>query len=268
MENRPGRLRQGVDDVKPMKLLYIALWVVGFAANLHGQGTLFFANRLSSNSWARIYDCEVQPLSGTNYFAQLFAGPVGSLESQLLPVDVPVPFRTGVAAGAWQARELAIPFLTPGEPAVLQVRVWDNRGGTIKTSAAAASSGGFFLKSTVFNSLPLGGGDGPTAPPRVVGNRDPLNNLQSFDCTGDLPPIRLAGDPSVSGTQLQIDFEVATTSLDRTFELRRARTLQGPWSADSSVTRQTVSTNHAYWKFRFSTTADGRSLWFYLLSSR
>jgi hypothetical protein len=254
--------------VKSRKLIFTALLAAGFACDLLGQGTILFANRLSSNIWARIYDSDVQPLSGSNYSAQLFAGPIGSRESQLAPVDVPVPFRTGVAAGAWQAREVTIPFLAPGDPAVLQVRVWDTRGGTLTTAAAAASAGGFFLKSTVFTSVPLGGGDPPAEPARIVGNPDPRNNLPSFDCTGDLPTTRVAGSPALIGTRLQIDFEVAVTSLDRRFELRKARSPQAAWFPDSAATLQTVATNRAYWKFRVSTTTDGKSEVFYRLSSK
>jgi hypothetical protein len=246
----------------------MALVFEGFAPALHGQGTLCFANRLSSNIWARIYDCQGLPLSGSNYSAQLFAGPVGSPESQLAPVDAPVPFRTGVAAGSWTPKVVTLASVAPGEVAVLQVRVWDNSGGALRTAAAAASSGSLCLKSPVFESLPLGGGDPPAIPPWIVGNPDPGHNLRSFDCTGELPPVRISGQPAISGGRLQIDFEVATANLDRTFELRRARASQGPWLTDPSVTRQTVSTNHAYWKLRFSATAEGGAEWFYRLSSR
>jgi len=63
--------------------------------------------------------------------------------------------------------------------ATLQLRVWDNMGGTVNDWATAESlwlSGQIAAgKSPLFNSLPLGGaGEPPSLPPNLVG-------LQSFN---------------------------------------------------------------------------------------
>jgi hypothetical protein len=251
-----------------MRTVRLLLLVPVLVSLAHGQGTILFGNRLSARSWARIYDCAGQPLAGVGFSAQLFAGPPGAADAELLPVDSPVPFRAGVAAGSWMPRELSIPFLKPGEVAGLQVRVWDNREGALGTEAAAVSAGAFTLRSPRFVSLPLGGGDPPALPPRMVGNPDPANNLPAFDCSGALPSLRLAGPPVLSGGRLQFELEVAATEVDLAFALRRAPRLPGAWAPDPSARLERVSTNQVFWKYRISVALDDRSACYYRLSSR
>lgn len=117
-------------------------------------------------------------LAGTGYTFALFAGPAGAAESALVLVTT-TTFRTGTAATALPAgtvftQTLPIPGVASGSSAALQVRVWDNQGGTVGTWAAVLAnplipSG----KSAVFASAPLGGpdpaGGPPITPPAMTG---------------------------------------------------------------------------------------------------
>jgi len=119
-------------------------------------------------------------LAGSGYTAALFAGPQGSDEGSLQFVAM-TTFRTGTLAGYFASVGAAvqIPGVPGGQVATLQVRVWDNLGGTVNDWATAESlwlSGQIAAgKSPLFNSLPLGGaGEPPSLPPNLVG-------LQSFN---------------------------------------------------------------------------------------
>lgn len=84
------------------------------------------------------------PLAGTGYTAQLWGGPLApSLDGlpfaplvgsdPILQLVATTPFRTGLAAGfvVTPATANIVPDVLPGERASLEVRAWDNRGGTI-----------------------------------------------------------------------------------------------------------------------------------------
>jgi hypothetical protein len=122
------------------------------------------------------------PLSGTGFTAQLWGGPVGALEDELqlcLTAGgiASASFRTGGSRGfIVPLREhVAVPNAPPGpgSRAVLQMRVWENMGGTI-------TSWGQVLESPL---VPRGVsplftpdfdlGDNSTLPPYLIG-------LQSF----------------------------------------------------------------------------------------
>jgi hypothetical protein len=70
-----------------------------------------------------------------------------------------------------------IPGTAQGSVATLQLRAWDNQGGTIVTWQAARV-GSTFGASLLFNSPPLGG---VSSPPFLVG-------LQSFNIANDIIP--------------------------------------------------------------------------------
>jgi hypothetical protein len=174
-----------------MRKLHVAILTLGLAANLHAQGTLMFNNRISSNIFAPVFDVDgATMLSGTNYFAQLYAGPAGAAESALVAVAKPVPFRTDQGAGSWRMTEVAVPSVRPGEGATLQVRVWFNRGGAIKSYEAALREGVLHGKCPPFPSLPLGGGMG--LPPSIINNARATNNLPPIVCTAGADPPRAA----------------------------------------------------------------------------
>lgn len=118
-------------------------------------------------------------LAGAGYFAQLWAGPANSPESSLAPVPGTLTtFRTGAFAGyfAPPPEAITIPGVPQGSVATLQLRVWDNLGGTVSDWATAEARwlNGLLAagRSPLFQSLPLGGGI--VLPPNLVG-------LQSFN---------------------------------------------------------------------------------------
>jgi hypothetical protein len=144
----------------------------------HAQGQVNFALRALPEVNAQVFSDQAMTmgLQGNGYSIQLYGGPQGAAESALVAIDVPlVGFRTGANAG--------YPLLTkivnvPGVPrdgrATLQVRAWDNAGGTITSWENASIRG----QSALIVSGPLGGPDPtganpPAIPPNLVG-------LQSF----------------------------------------------------------------------------------------
>ena len=170
-----------------MRIFHVALLIAAFAANLHAQGTLIFNNRFSTNIFAPVFDVDgVTMLSGTNYFAQLYAGPLGTAESALVAVGKPVPFRTDKGAGSWRTTEVTVPSVRSVERGTVQVRVWFNRGGALKSYEAALAEGALHGKCPPFPSLPLGGGMG--LPPGIINNSRATNNLPPIVCTAGKEP--------------------------------------------------------------------------------
>ncbi|MCS7090770.1 MAG: PEP-CTERM sorting domain-containing protein [Verrucomicrobiota bacterium] len=187
-----------------MKTLVSAAVLCGLAANVFAQGTIIFNNRVTGQVVAPVYgplgptdttaltgntpsgfpagsqNYGGRPLlAGAGYYAQLFAGPQGTPEASLLPVPgTLVTFRTGGFAGfiAAPTEPVSIPGVPQGQVATMQLRAWENQGGSISTWAAAEAlwlSGTIAAgKSLVFDSPALAGGITP--PPNLLG-------LQSFN---------------------------------------------------------------------------------------
>jgi hypothetical protein len=179
-----------------MKKLILAGCVFTCAASVFAQGTIVFNNRVVGSVVAPVYGVDpANPstpqsgntangfpagstvyggatLSGTGFTAQLWGGPANSPVTSLVPATgySMAGFRTGAAAGLWTTSTDAaiIPGVTEGGIATLQVRAWDNKGGTITTWAAAIdpASGVASGSSPLFQSPGLGG---VSAPPNLVG---------------------------------------------------------------------------------------------------
>lgn len=191
-----------------MKKLVLAGCVFTCAASVFAQGTIVFNNRVVGSVVAPVYAKDpanptVQQLgntasgfpagttvyggatlAGTGYTAQLWGAPgAGQAVGSLVAATgySTAGFRSGAAAGLWTTSTDAaiIPGAGEGSVATLQVRAWDNQGGTITTWAAAQAAGVDSGASALFNSQPLGG---VSAPPNLVG-------LQSFSLTGTGGPI-------------------------------------------------------------------------------
>lgn len=123
-------------------------------------------------------------LTGSGFTAQLWAGVNGTTEANLTAVSGALSsFRTGGFAGFWAppAGAVTINGVAEGGIATLQVRVWDNAGGTITAWSDATTRGA----SALFQSTGLGG----IAAPPV------LNNMTSFNLYAVPEPgaIALAG---------------------------------------------------------------------------
>lgn len=123
-----------------------------------------------------IYDVDgTTPLSGTNFLAQLYAGP--SLES-LVRAGSPTPFRASSSLpGSVVPKTVTVPNVPPFAIAYVQVRAWEAaRGGTYE---AARALGGKFGRSAII-SVQAGGGSPPAVPPRLTG-------MPSFNLEAGLP---------------------------------------------------------------------------------
>lgn len=141
-----------------------------------GGGTIDFRNKFSSsegNGDAPVFDIDgVTRLNGSNFVAQLYAGP--SLEL-LRAAGQPTPFRTGFGAGYFVPQEVTLPNVAPGSNAVVQVRVWEAaRGSSFEEARALGSK---FGKSDIL-TVTAGGDAEP--PQNLVG-------LQSFSLQAGLP---------------------------------------------------------------------------------
>jgi hypothetical protein len=141
-----------------------------------GGGTIAFQNKSTSgptNVNAAVFDLDgITPLNGSNYLAQLYAGP--SL-GQLRPAGQPTPFQTGFNAGYFIPEIIMLANVMPGSNATFQVCAWDAGSGTSYEQARA--TGGKHGKSNIIQ-VPAGGG---VLPPK------PLLGLQSFSLQAGLP---------------------------------------------------------------------------------
>lgn len=122
---------------------------------------------------APIFDIDgVTPLNGSNYLAQLYAGPTLGL---LRPVGQPSPFRSGFRAGYVYAQVVTLPTVPPGSNAIAQVRAWETGKGSSYEEARAM--GGKFGKSELLTVVVGGGLLPPTG----------LEGLQSFNLGAGMP---------------------------------------------------------------------------------
>ena len=100
------------------------------------------------------------PLAGAGFTVQLFGGPTNVLEEDLRPLLPATTFQTAVLAGFIVPPPVAVSVgdVSSGEIARLQLRSWDNRGGTIsnwlQVLAEPTIPRGY---SPSFVSAPLGG---------------------------------------------------------------------------------------------------------------
>ena len=142
-----------------------------------GGGVIDFRNRNFfsgiTNIDARVFDLDgVTPLNGSNYVAQLYAGPSLDL---LRPAGQPTPFQSGVNAGFFVPQTVTLANVAPGSNAVLQVCAWDATFGT--SYEQVRSTGGEFGKSAILQVVAGGG----TLPPQT------LLGFQSFSLQAGLP---------------------------------------------------------------------------------
>ncbi|GEM_PF-1013779 len=156
-----------------------ANFAILLASSAYGQGTINFNNHLPAEGIdAPVFDIDgTTRLAGSIYMAELYAGPT---PATLAPVGQPVPFRTGVGAGYWDAGTTAgraVASVAPGATASVQIRVWQTiKGKTFEEAAAAGSKTG----SSEILTLALGGvGQPPSLPVNLAG-------LKSFQLS---PPL-------------------------------------------------------------------------------
>jgi len=123
-----------------------------------------------------IYDVDgVTPLSGTNFLAQLYAGP--TLDS-LVRAGSPTTFRiSSTVPGTVLPRTVVLPNVPGFGTAYVQVRAWEAARGA--TYEEARALGGKFGRSNI-GTLQAGGGFPPAPPPLLL-------NMQTFNLEAGLP---------------------------------------------------------------------------------
>lgn len=169
---------------KPMKRLKAALYCFFIFLATYGakaQGTVNFNNRVTSGSGAQgpvnapIYGFGQTLLAGTGFTVQLWGtgGITTDATTLQLAENGTTTFRTGAAAGYITALPNAavIPNAPagPGSRATLQLRAWDNHGGTITSWAAALASGYMTFGVSELFTPPYDLGGGSVLPPNLIG---------------------------------------------------------------------------------------------------
>ena len=157
-------------------------------------GTIQFSNLIGSVDAPVFNEDGVTPLAGSDYLVQLFAGPVGG---DIAPVGPAIPFFSAdELPGYWiQFPNVIrnIPTVAPGQPAVVQVRAWENAAGP---EFDLALGGGSLVGFSNTLTLTTGGSGVPPSLPAE------LTGLESFQLSDALAPtisdqpsgaIRLAG---------------------------------------------------------------------------
>lgn len=150
-----------------MKMV-VLFFVAAFSASVAlGQGTISFQNvgsggaNTGTSVNAPIFNTDgVTGLGGTGFSVQLYAG---ADDASLAPVGTIASFLTGGFAGYFTAGSEPIPGFATGTTPRLQVRAWDNQGGTITSWANATIRGA----SAAFTSPALGDSAQPPNPATV-----------------------------------------------------------------------------------------------------
>jgi hypothetical protein len=161
-----------------MKHIFVLLAVLGVAAKVSAQGTLYFGNYVNGILLAPIFGpdpnypsaekhgqsplgipeggvvYEGPLLNGSGYSVALFAGSYGAKADSLKLVTTSTFLSSdhgSLPAGLWMPSVVAIPDVLGGSRVTVDIRVWDNKGGTVTTweqalqdsTVARGSSGAF-----------------------------------------------------------------------------------------------------------------------------
>jgi len=193
-----------------MKKLALIAVVALSAASGFSQGTVNFNNRVTAVSlYAPIYGVQAgatteaeargnattnggamtytsAPLLGTGFTGGLFGNAAGTAEINLQQIAT-APFRTNLnLAGVLNpaVASQVVPNVPSGGNAAVQLRAWDNRGGTVLTWAAVMQDPTIAHgSSAIIDNLTCGGG--PTPASNLIG-------LQSFGLVGVPEPSMIA----------------------------------------------------------------------------
>jgi hypothetical protein len=172
-----------------MKKLALLAAFLAVGAMAYGQGTFTMANKKGTTLDAPVLDASGAKLSGADYLAQLYAGPVGA--GTFTAYGKPVPFKTGTAAGYFSDSTAVDVGVAAGTKVDVQVRAWRAAAGSSYEAAAgaAASLTGNYGASATIAGLATGGGFDANGIPVLPNN---LIGLQGFSLTGGVVP-----EPSV-----------------------------------------------------------------------
>lgn len=134
-----------------MKHFWLTAAIILASTQTWGQGLVSCAN-LNPNLDAPVYNAVTGlRLSGTEFFAQLFAGKAGDVESALKPICAPVVFGD---FGYFNGGDAVNNSVLPGSVGTFQVRAWSAEFNTYEEAYAASllDSNVLLGKSTVFQN--------------------------------------------------------------------------------------------------------------------
>jgi hypothetical protein len=125
------------------KLVAFQALALTASQSLLAQGTVVFNNRVPGAVESPVLGTGRQPLSGPGYTAQLFGGPTNAMDDALQPLVPATTFRPAPGEGyvVVPAQTVAVPGVPEGSQARLQLRAWDNRGGTITQWSQVMANG-------------------------------------------------------------------------------------------------------------------------------
>lgn len=121
-------------------------------------------------------------VAGSGYYAQLYWASMAAGEPALQPIEASLTtFKSGTTAGLINGNsKLAIPGTYGGDRVILQLRVWDNLGGTIASWAEVVKHPELaYAKSNLVLNYELSGSDVNNVPHVGSGNLAAAG-LQSF----------------------------------------------------------------------------------------
>jgi hypothetical protein len=231
---------------RPARTIHLLIVLLGLNNSIWGQGAVNFNNRVTPAATgvvAPIYGPEPSDpcfvkrgnattnggtqtytgplLLGTGFTAQLWAGPAGTEEAALQAVADPngtTRFRTTTSFGGFFSprNSVIISGVPAGAQVTLQIRVWDNQGGTI-THWAGVLANQSILQGTseLFTSPPL------VEPPGTAPN---LIGLTSFNlhlgCPTNAPEILMQPEGQVALFGSNATFAVETGNSLNSFQWR------------------------------------------------
>src|SRR6185369_3932355 len=165
-----------VNARKPINRAVLLSGLVLSSGFLLGQGTIQFDNLVVGVVDYPISDCH-GPLSGPGWSAQIWGAPLGTPEENLEPLYPTTTFRSD--APGYVLPVTLSTMLVPGNLAAVQIRVWNNEGGTI----GAFTNATVRAVSPVFEVRPGGWGLPPTIPAYLEQLGDvPLFMIRSPGC--------------------------------------------------------------------------------------
>ncbi len=149
-----------------MKIAHTLLVLLATATLAHGQGQFVFNNRIGAEVNARFVlpsDATGTSSIGTpDYYVQLFGGPIGTPESQLLPLDPSSTTFRGAAGTTTAGYVVGVTPTVPGVPV----------GGNASVLLRLVSLNGYSCDFGPYTVNGLGGGT--TTPPNLQLGTSPL----------------------------------------------------------------------------------------------
>jgi len=153
------------------KLIALAVGASLIGLSAYGQGTIDFKNlAVGLNNPVLMPDATTKVASGAGYTVELLAGATASSLSSIATTTFAAP---GIFLGGVKG----LPGLAPASNPFFQVRVWDNKAGSVAsyTTAAGDVTGTLAYGETAAWQLPAGtllgdpNASPPTTPPALLG---------------------------------------------------------------------------------------------------